>query len=380
MSSDLTALLTNARWMPAEERATVAESWAAERPSGTLLLVTCHRVELYGSSSALGDLARDAPSGVHQHHDHGIAEHVVRVAVGRDSAVVAEDQILHQLRRAAHDARRGVALPVALDRLLDAALRAGRMARSWLPARRPSLVDLAIARAVAGGDVSGRKVLVVGTGEMGRSAAANLIARGAQVSVTSRTDDSARLAASRFGVGHVAFDPGDEAITDLAGVVVGLKGRWAISDATRAALKAGSAWIVDVSAPPALDAKLADALRGRLVTIDDLARGGDEQPSTKLLGRLDTLIAETVAEFERWTATETRREAADALASRAQAVRSAELERLWRRMPSLSDAQRAEVERAFDHATERLLREPLEQLGRDGDARQVDAVRELFRL
>jgi glutamyl-tRNA reductase len=103
-------------------------------------------------------------------------------------------------------------------------------------------------------------------------------------------------------------------------------------------------------------------------------------PSARLLARLDSLIAETIEQFEHWSAAETRRQAADALATRARAVRSAELERLWRRVPSLNDDERAEVERAFDHATERLLREPLEQLGRDGDGRHVQAVRELFRL
>jgi len=184
-----------------------------------------------------------------------------------------------------------------------------------------------------------------------------------------------------FGVAHVEFDPGAAAITDMAGIVIGLKAP--LGNLRRNARGTQGWQCLDCRwyrHRPHSTRELADALRDRLVTIDDLASGGDEQPSTKLLARLDTLIAETVAEFERWTATETRREAADALASRAQAVRSAELERLWRRMPSLSDAQRAEVERAFDHATERLLREPLEQLGRDGDARQVDAVRELFRL
>jgi glutamyl-tRNA reductase len=205
-------------------------------------------------------------------------------------------------------------------------------------------------------------VLVVGTGEMGRLAVAHLAGRGAEVVLVSRSPDSARAAADRLGVRAASFDPGPELLQHVAGVVIALSGRWAISDETRAAISGGQAWVVDVSAPPALDATLVAVLRGRLLTIDDLADGADNVPSARLLARLDSLIAETIEQFEQWSAAETRRQAADALATRARAVRS------------------AEVERAFDHATERLLREPLEQLGRDGDGRHVQAVRELFRL
>jgi hypothetical protein len=38
------------------------------------------------------------------------------------------------------------------------------------------------------------------------------------------------------------------------------------------------------------------------------------------------------------------------------------------------------VERALEHLTHTLLRDPLEQLGTDGDGRHVRAARELFRL
>jgi len=83
LTSDLTALLTHARWMPAEERAEIADQWASTRPAGTVLLATCHRVELYGSSEALSELGA-MPGGAHVVTGRAAAEHIVRVAVGRD--------------------------------------------------------------------------------------------------------------------------------------------------------------------------------------------------------------------------------------------------------------------------------------------------------
>jgi glutamyl-tRNA reductase len=381
VSTDLHALLSNARWMTAQERAQVAASWKSMRPTGTLLLETCHRVELYGTAEALRDVVTVAPVGVRRLGGSDAVQHLVRLAVGRDSSVVAEDQILHQLRRATQAARRDEAMPASLDRLLDMALRAGRRARSWLPARRPTLVDVAIDRAAGSMDLTGRDVLVVGTGEMGRAAIANLRGRGARVLVASRTTDSSSTAAAHFNAQAVTFDPGAELARSVAGIVIALRGRWTVAPATTTALEVNRPWIVDVSAPPALDAQLAQALDDRLVSIDDLVSAPDESTSTvRLLARLDALVDATVAEYERWEAAHARRNAADALNSRARDLSSAELERLLRRVPTLDDEQRAEVARALDRVTADLLREPLEQLGHDADDRHVRAARELFRL
>jgi hypothetical protein len=61
-------------------------------------------------------------------------------------------------------------------------------------------------------------------------------------------------------------------------------------------------------------------------------------------------------------------------------ARSLELEQLWQRLPTLDDGQRAEVARMAEHLTERLLRDPMEQLAGDPDGRRASAARDLFRL
>jgi glutamyl-tRNA reductase len=117
-----------------------------------------------------------------------------------------------------------------------------------------------------------------------------------------------------------------------------------------------------------------------VVTIDDLARSDGASPSLSTLRRLDALIDETVDAYKKWTDEASRRGAADALNERAVSMRSVELEKLWHRLPTLDDAQRAEVARMAQHLTERLLRDPIEQLAADSDGKRTDAARELFRL
>lgn len=186
----------------------------------------------------------------------------------------------------------------------------------------------------------------------------------------------------------VPFDPGPPVVAGVAGVVIALAGPWAVSEQTRRGLIDSAAWVVDLSAPPALHQEMAKALGDRLVTIDDLAgsdgdariASGDNGLSARLIERLEVLVDGTLTEYERWAGKDAQRAAADALSRRASAVGLAELDRLWQRVPSLDDDQREQVERMVRQLTQRLLRDPLERLSQDGDGRHARAARELFRL
>jgi glutamyl-tRNA reductase len=375
----LGALSLHARSASAAARAEFERGIAATAGPGCVLLATCHRVELYGASDALEAVVGGTmPAGVTIHRGEAAVTHLVRLAVGLDSAVVAEDQVLHQLRRAVQRARSTGSLPPALDRALDLALRAGRVARTWMP-RRQGLAELALARVAQHADTA-LPVLVVGAGEMGRRLARALASRGSEIAVTSRTPERAALLAAEVAGRAVPFDPGASALTTFGGVAIALSGRWPLSEASRAVLAAQPGWVIDLSSPPALDASLVAALGERLLTIDDLAEARPGDLSPRLMAQLDRLVDDAVAEHTRWQRHDAERQLARALADRAQAAQHAELVALWRRVPDLDDAARAEVEQMARRLADRLLREPLEQLNADEDGRHAGAARSLFRL
>lgn len=380
MSGPLRAVSLHAREVAAGERERFERRAEAGLATGSVLVATCHRVELYGEGEALaGLIGGELPAGTAIHEADAAVRHLVRLSVGLDSAVVAEDQVLHQLRRAVQRARDRGPLPPALDRAVDAALRAGRRARTWLP-RRTGLAEMALARLGDDADWT-MPVLVVGAGEMGRRAARAVAGRHAPIAVTSRTPERAAVLAAEVGSADaLPFDPGPAALERFGGVVVALSGRWSLSPASRDALAASDAWLIDLSAPSAIDAELAARLSSRLMTIDDLAEPRAPDLSPRLLARLEQLVEQTVANHQRWLEHETERELARALADRAREAQSAELVALWQRMPNLEPGQRAEVERMAQRLAERLLRDPLEQLDRDADGRHAQAARSLFRL
>jgi glutamyl-tRNA reductase len=374
----LVAFVAAAPGVAAAERAACAarlEAW----PGPGLLLVTCHRTELYTVDETPGDLPDSLPGAVVRLGGHEAVRHLVRVAIGVDSAVLAEDQVLHQLRAATAAARRRDRLPPTLDRLLDVALAAGRRARSWHPAGRRSLADRALAVAADRLGRAPRTVLVVGTGEMGRLAAKAARRAGLGVAIAGRTQATTAALAAQVGGHALPFDPGP-VVGEADVVIVALRGPWLVSAGTAACLDRSDTAVVDLSAPPAVPPLPGRAAAGRLVRVDDLAdsQTKDDAADARLRRRLEELADETVAAFDQWLDARGARTAAAALAARADERRRRELDRLWHRLPDLDPETRDAIEAMTTRLAQELLREPVAKL--TGDRRHEPAARDLFGL
>jgi glutamyl-tRNA reductase len=330
---DISALVLAAPRVDARARSRAAEALGDPTP-GVVVLRTCHRLEAVGTAAALDGLG--ALRMAHRLDGEDAARHVLRVAVGLESTVLAEDQVLHQLRSAARVARARGGLPRTVGHVLDVALRHGRQARSWLPAERPSLADVALER-IPSGRLAGATVTVIGRGPMGRGLAHALAARGGRVVQLGR--DGAPVPGSRV-------------------VAIALAGVWRPGDRAISELAASDAWVVDLSAPPALDAPTMARIGSRLVTIDDL--GDAPRPHTGIAGirlreRLEARVELALGELRDWLALAQEHDLARVRSESAGVARERELEALWRRLPDLRPAQRAEIERMAERLSERLL-------------------------
>ncbi|HYK96732.1 MAG TPA: NAD(P)-binding domain-containing protein [Candidatus Dormibacteraeota bacterium] len=376
------ALLTHARDVPARDRSSFADAAHELLGDRAFVLQTCHRVEVYVPSIDDGrELLPMLPAGGRALSGERAVRHAMSVSVGGDSVVVGEDQILHQFRIAVDAARASGNLDPALERLFMTALQAGRRARSWQQGPHRSLADVALAAIERlAGPIAGRPVLVVGAGAMGRIAARTAVAAGAHVSVTSRSASSAGALAAATGAATVVFDP-SERIGSFAGVIVALGGPWPISTSTVEALATRRVAIVDLSVPVAVPDTVGRAVGKWLVTADDLAAVETVASMTHSeMDRLDALAAAATADFLTWLSRRDGREAAAALVERADLERREELASLWRRLPDLEPDVRGAIEDMTRHLAERLLRAPLERLGRDSEGDQGRAVRDLFAL
>jgi glutamyl-tRNA reductase len=360
-----------------DERSVVAESLASIGAAEHVLLETCHRVELVTVEPADAAPGPEAQgSGATSGRD--AVRRVFEVVAGFDSAVIAEEQLLGQARSAYVAALADHATGPILNELFRRALRFGRRVRSHaMPGADRSLADRGAAWMLERLDGPAR-VLVAGTGEMGRLVAARLAAAGHVVTVLSRSAErGGRMlkqlpgGGHRLVVGSAAIRPADHTAIALA-----LRVRQPILAAD--AFEHGRLpWTLDLSTPPAVEPDAVTLLGERLLTLDRLGAIAGTVPV--LEPRVERrLRREMEAELERFVTWIEARGSHDALAvlhGAADAVRRRHLERL-RRRGQLAPEQLAEVDAAAAAMVGDLLHGPTVELRRGGA--DADTVRRLF--
>lgn len=402
-SGGLWVLRADAATTGTDDRDALAASLSAHRPTGSLLLVTCHRVELYGAASHDAAADRPAPDGPAQNRsmgalpplpaldlpsvrldqDDAAIDHLLRLAAGLESAVLGEDQVLSQLRTALTEARATGPLDPLVDRLAQTALGVGRrVRREERPAERSLAVRALrwLERSI--GPLDGKALLVVGTGPMGRDVVRSASRRGARLSVASRDRSNAeRLAAGSAGEALDLAGAAERA-SQVDGIVVALAGPWTALEMTGRSLPP----MVDLSAPSAIPAGLLAELDGRLIQIDGLFSGPGtpigprSDLETRFVERAEREVLAAGRAFRRWRAARAAVPTMRLLRIRAEARRTVRVERLLRRLPDLAPHERELVRQCTEQLVADLLHEPLARLREDVDGRSGAATRHLFDL
>lgn len=137
-----------------------------------VLLQTCNRAELYYNGAIAAQ-----QNGFIFESGESACRHLLRVACGLESFVVGETEILGQLRNAYKVAKQRGHCSSELSRYFEIALRVGRRARSktGISRGKVSVVSLALDYVQdLLGDLRGKKVLVIGAGNIGTKVARSL--------------------------------------------------------------------------------------------------------------------------------------------------------------------------------------------------------------
>jgi glutamyl-tRNA reductase len=377
-SASVRAMVAHARAVPSARREAFASSLDSLGDGPDHVLVhTCHRVELYLAPGAFGRPLPDLPAGAQVLEDASAARHLIAVACGLDSAVFGETQILHQLRETIAERQGERALDPVLDRLFQAALRAGRTAHGWYSGPPRSLADVALDRIAEHiGSVDERRILVVGVGKMGRLAAFATARRGARVTVTNRGPERAAALAREVSGETLPFAI-DGTLSEIEGVIVAISGQWPVGPGDVQAIVDRRVPVVDLSSPPAIPEALQVGLRERFVSVDDLA-AGDGGPNQRLRQKLEKLISETGRDYCHWIRTRDAVPAIQAMVASAEQLRQAEVEWLLRRLPALGPDDAGAVEQMSHRLVAAILHAPLVALNEDASGDLERAARELF--
>ncbi|MDP2291827.1 MAG: glutamyl-tRNA reductase [Actinomycetota bacterium] len=373
------------------------------------VLSTCNRTEVFavaerfhGAYADIRDffceLGGMLPDELHPHlysqHDEAAVAHLFEVAAGLESAVLGESEILGQVRGAWETAQAEGGAKATLNLLFRHAIETGKRARTETSIGKHTAsvshaaVDMATERL---GTLAGRRVLVVGAGDMGEGVAVALLGAGAtDITVTNRTELRATQLAQRVGGTIVPFTELGDALAH-ADVLLTCTGSGSIIIDTELLTAARShvttpLLVVDIAVPRDVAAEVEHLPNVTLLNLDHLrdwaARGLALRAAEAQ--RVRTIVGE---EVERFGMEATARQAAPLVAQlheKAEAVRLAELDRFSNRLASFDQAQRDAVEAVSKGIVAKLLHQMSVRLKDDAGTpqgeRNAAAVRDLFDL
>ncbi len=320
---------------------------------GMMILSTCNRTEIYG----FGNCPRDIISLFckHTHSDRDLfyqhqhikqnreaIEHLFRVGSGLESKILGDFEIIGQIKKSFYFAKEQNAHNAFLERMVNSCIQSSKKVKnetelSTGAASVAFAAVLKVKRMMEGGLTP--KVVLVGTGKIGRTACENLVNQTGLKDITliNRTADKAQRLAERFGVKHQGFDQLDDAVSAADVVIVATGASLPTLNAAnfRSSKKR---LLLDLSMPRNVSAELYQHPDFEVIDVDHLSEVAEESMARRQaeIPRAEAIINEIIDEFYLWL--ESRR-----VAPTLQAVREKmddwkerELQNLQKKFPKLS--------------------------------------------
>ena len=379
-----------------------------------MVLSTCNRVEVYavveafhGGLSVIGQVLsehsgmslNDLTKYAYVRYAEAAVEHLFAVASGLDSAVIGEQQVLGQVRRAYAAAEANHTVGRTLHELSQRALSVGKRVHSetGIDSAGASVVSVALGMAETKlGSLAGRTAVVIGAGSMGSLAVKHLVRAGIDgIHVVNRSLPRARrlahgirdqgVAADAYPLDHIAGVLGDaDVVVSCTGAVRPVV---SLADAHRGLMgrsERDPLVICDLGMPRDVDPAVAGLPGVLVVDMDRIQREPSARAAASDADAARTIVAAEVANYLTGQRMAEVTPTVTALRQRAADVVEAELLRLDNRLPELDATHRDEVAKTVRRVVDKLLHAPtvrVKQLASaPGGDSYAEALRELFEL
>ncbi|MFT5585050.1 MAG: glutamyl-tRNA reductase [Cognaticolwellia sp.] len=371
----------------------------------SLILSTCNRVEVY----ALVPSAREQGIGNYLARAHGLRPpalekhlytrqgpeavgHLFRVASSLDSLVLGEPQILGQVKQAFAQASAHGALGRVMQPLLRRTLSVAKRVRSETRIGRDSVsvgsAGVELARSLFG-DLSERRVLLIGAGEMGRLVCQSLLSKGVEeLLVSTRTYTNAVSLAQDFGSTAIPIEQLDSYLERVDIAVVSTSARHHLL--TRARMlpilkkrRYRPLLLIDLSVPRNVAPDVHELDGAFLYNVDDLSELSREGLEKRQFAakQAEVLVAQEALRCYRSLGARTADPVIASLTHSAEAARLAELQRSAQLLEQLTPDQRQVIDAMTRAMFKRYLHNAIGRartLAEVGDTEGLRVLQESF--
>ncbi len=375
-----------------------------------LYISTCNRIELVcvadGEDKTIEALKRflaqngsltdeEAFYCLYVYREAEAIRHMFRVAASLDSQVMGEAQILGQVKEAYRQALKQNATGLVLNRLMHRSFRTAKRVRTETAiAANPVSVSFAaveLAKKIFG-SLSGKKILLIGAGEMAELTGTHLIGNGAEeITVANRSSAQGTALAEKFHGKAIMLTDLDAALIEADIVIssTGAAGYVVTAESIRQSMRKRKnrlLFLVDIAVPRDIE-PTADSIENvYLYNIDNLQDIVDENMAGRKKEALkaEAIVEEEVILYNSWIKELEAVPTIVSLRSMAEGIVQSELEKSLGWMQKLSEEDREKVDNLVQSVVNKILHAPVavmkEESSEVSSKGIVDAVRQLFRL
>ncbi|MBN1276728.1 MAG: glutamyl-tRNA reductase [Deltaproteobacteria bacterium] len=375
-----------------------------------LFISTCNRVEalvtaedasearksIISLMSRMGNIPESEFSpNLYTHEDMDAVLHVFRVASSLDSLVTGEPQILGQIKEAYSQATKEKTAGVILNRLMHRAFHVAKRVRTETliceSAVSISYAAVELAKKIFH-EIKGKKVLLIGAGEMAELAAKNLRAQGAgSISVANRTFDRAVRVAEIIDARPVSFEEIDLQLQEVDIVIASTASKEYIitcDQAKKSIRKRRNRplFFIDIAVPRNIEPQINSLSNVYVYDIDDLKgvikmnMAHRQQEAVKA----ERIVMEECIKFEKWIKTLAAVPTIISLKKKSESIIRAELKKSDGVLLKMTPEQKEAVQTLTKSVAEKILNDPILFLKGRSDRPSldmyIDVTRRLFNL
>ncbi|MCP8617028.1 glutamyl-tRNA reductase [Salirhabdus salicampi] len=369
-----------------------------------IIISTCNRTEIYAVVDQLHtgryyvkkfiadtfSLTLDEVSSyvAFYEEEKGI-DHLFRLSCGLDSMVIGETQILGQVKHSFLLAQQNRTTGTIFNQLFKQAVTLAKRAHNETEigenAVSVSYAAVELAKKIFG-DLTGKKVAILGAGKMGELALKNLSGSGVgHITVLNRTLQKAEELAMQFKGQAATIDklPSILGTADILISSTGANQYMLMKDDMKQILKPRKGRplvMIDIAVPRDLDPAINELEGTFLYDIDDL-RGivdANMESRQEAAQQIETMIQNEIGEFADWLQTLGVTPIISALRQKALSIQAETMKSIERKMPDLTDRERKVLSKHTKSIINQLLKEPILQAKEFAGERNRDEALELF--
>lgn len=297
--------------------AVILEEAKAAGLSELFILSTCNRTEIYGlapDANALSALLCKHTSGntdlfrslAYGKQGLSAIEHLFHVSAGLDSQILGDYEIVGQIKQAVKFARDHECIGAFTERLFNAVLQSSKTIKNQTELSGGTVsVSFSAVQFIRDQvkNIEQKKILLVGTGKIGRSTCRNLVdyLGAANVTLINRTDNKASALAAELGLSFAPFEALREQVraSDIILVATNAEKPTILASDLR---DAGSKLLIDLSIPYNVDASAKEIPGVTVVNVDELSKLKDKTLYKRKaeVPKALAIIADHVREFLEW--------------------------------------------------------------------------------